>query len=544
VVGFSYTEISERLRAAWEGDPSQLRVYEDVQHCASLFRQYCLQNNLLDFSLQVEIFIQYVWPNSLCKEYLTNTYRHLIVDNIEEDVPITHDLLSEWLAECASAVLIYDDNAGFRRFLGASPSTGYAIQQLCDSSYHFIESFVMSPPVSRLSEILGNALGSDRKSVKEHQRLASQALQFEPKRFFPAMLDWVCEQIAFLVHEQSISPGEIAILTPFLSDALRFSISHRLLNLGVKTRSHRPSRALRDEPVTECILNLALLAHPEWCSLNEDFTPNKFDIAYTLMQSIQGLDLIRAQIFSNEIFSVNQGRPELASFSSVKPTNQERISFQVGEKYEILRVWLAEYAQASPLALDHFISQLFGEVLSQPGFGLHDNFQSGEICANLIDSIRNFRWVAEKSLDSMVKPLGLEYLEMIRDGVIAAQYIRSWESWPEDAVMVVPAYTFLMYNRPVDYQFWLDTGSRGWSERLYQPLTQPYVLSRSWDPDQVWSDANEVEISEESLFRLATGLLNRCRAGIYLGLSDLGEQGYEQRGELLRGFQHVLQDLA
>ena len=36
-----------------------------------------------------------------------------------------------------------------------------------------------------------------------------------------------------------------------------------------------------------------------------------------------------------------------------------------------------------------------------------------------------------------------------------------------------------MSNRPVDYQFWLDVGGRGWFERLYQPLTHPYVLSRA-----------------------------------------------------------------
>ncbi len=54
--------------------------------------------------------------------------------------------------------------------------------------------------------------------------------------------------------------------------------------------------------------------------------------------------------------------------------------------------------------------------------------------------------------------------------------------------MLAPAYTFLMSNRPVDYQFWLDVGSRGWFERLYQPLTHPYVLSREWPAGQSWTD--------------------------------------------------------
>jgi hypothetical protein len=35
-------------------------------------------------------------------------------------------------------------------------------------------------------------------------------------------------------------------------------------------------------------------------------------------------------------------------------------------------------------------------------------------------------------------------------------------------------------------------------------------------------------------------LVRRCRRCIYLGIADLGEQGYEQRGPLLQAVQRVL----
>ena len=40
--------------------------------------------------------------------------------------------------------------------------------------------------------------------------------------------------------------------------------------------------------------------------------------------------------------------------------------------------------------------------------------------------------------------------------------------------------------------------------------------------------------------RLVLGLLRRCRRAVYLGLSELNEQGYEQRGPLLEAFQRIL----
>jgi hypothetical protein len=185
---------------------------------------------------------------------------------------------------------------------------------------------------------------------------------------------------------------------------------------------------------------------------------------------------------------------------------------------------------------------LFGEVLSQAGYGFHRDYDAGEVAANLIESVRKFRWATQDAagVDDSSVPLGKEYSEMVEEGVIAAQYVRSWRLQPEDAVLLAPAYTFIIRNQPVDYQFWLNVGGSGWWERLYQPLTHPYVLSRRWPRDTVWTDTNEVRVRQEALYSLALGLIRRCRRKIYLGLSELGEQGYEQKGPLLQAVQRVL----
>ena len=139
---------------------------------------------------------------------------------------------------------------------------------------------------------------------------------------------------------------------------------------------------------------------------------------------------------------------------------------------------------------------------------------------------------AEEDLGGL--ELGKEYIQMLQDGVISAQYLEAWQTEEKEAVLLAPAYTFLMMNRPATVQFWLDVGSGGWWERLFQPLTQPYVLSRSWERDRQWTDADDLAANQQTLARLVTGLLRRCRSRVYLGLSDLGEAGFEQRGPLLK----------
>jgi len=571
VVGFPHTEIGERLKAAWGGEQSQRRIYDETQACAVCFREHCLAHNLLDFSLQLEVFTKHLWPTSpassvdggaglLCRDYLLRTYTHLIVDNVEEDTSVAHDLLAEWLGRCRSALLIYDADAGYRRFLGADPENALALGDLCDERVAFGDSFVTSPALRALGAELARSLNRSA-GAQEHESEKSEiptALAYEYHRYHPQMLDWTADEIARLVRDEGVPPGEIVVLAPFLTDALRFSLMNRLEQREIPSRSHRPSRALREEPATRCLLTLAAIAHPEWA-----IPPSRFDVAYALVQAIEGLDLVRAQLLVEIVYRVRDNRPTLSSFDQINPAMQERLTFVLGGRYERLRAWIEDYvAERLPLAVeesqresapfDHFLSRLFGEVLSQEGYGFHRDYDAGRVAANLIESVQKFRWVAIGETWFSPKnqvSLGQEYLEMVQAGVIAAQYILDWRLQPEDAVLLAPAYTFLMSNRPVDYQFWLNVGGTGWWERLYQPLTHPYVLSRRWPrdgegrTDAVWTDSDEVEARQDALYRLTLGLIRRCRRQIYLGLSELGEQGYEQKGPLLHAVQRVLRRL-
>jgi hypothetical protein len=535
VVGFAPTEIGERLTAAWGGQQSQERIYEEAQACATLFRQHCLAYNLLDFSLQLEVFTEHLWPMPLCRNYLLGTYRHLVVDNVEEDTPVAHDILRDWLPKCESALLVHDQDAGYRRFLGADPESSHALSDLCDERLELDDSFVTSTDLQSFGAQLGRSLHGLPLTDPQDIR---QVLEYDYRRYHPEMLDWISESIIGLVHERGVAPGEIVVLAPFLTDSLRFSLMNRLEAKSIPVRSHRPSRALRDEPATQCLLDLAAISHPDW-----GIRPSRFDIAYALMQAIEGMDLVRAQLLAEIVYRVRDGRPTLTSFDQINPEMKERLTYVLGERFEKLRTWIDEYTAGPPAELDHFLSQLFGELLSQPGYGFHTNYDAGKVTSNLIESVLKFRWVTEGRASPEDKPLGQEYIEMVKDGVVAAQYIRSWQLQAEEAVLLAPAYTFLMANRPVDYQFWIDVGSAGWWERLNQPLTHPYVLSRRWPQGTEWTDGDEFDAEQQALYALTLGLIRRCRHKIYLGLSDLGEHGNEQRGRLLLAIQRILQNL-
>lgn len=558
-VGFPLDEIAGRLKAAWAGESARLAVFDQVQEVALAFRRLCLAENLLDWSLQIHLFWHQLLPLPQFRRYLLGGYRHLIVDNTEEDIPAAHDLLRIWLPLCESALVIYDTEGGYRIFLGADPKGALALADLCREHVVQSTSYVTSAGM----EALGLTLA--RYFIKDIPRLKTrvdplQVLEPQGQRFHPQMLEWVSEKVAGLVMEEGIPPGQIAILSPFLSDALRFSLIERLRRYGIQVHTHRPSRELREEPAIRCLLTLAKLAHPSWRR-----PPPPTDVAHALTLAIADLDPVRADLLTAIVYRVRDGQPVLSPFYQIVPSTQERISYLLGGRYDELWRWLQAYInrQDGPERLDFFVSRLFGELLSQVGFGFHRDLDAGALAAKLIESIRKFlqafssldwqgtRALASFSGSSAEQPVstgtlrtsmdvGLEYVDMVERGILAAQHISSWLGPAQNAVLLVPAYTFLMMNQPVTIQFWLDAGSRAWFERIYQPLTHPYVLRRDWPGDRLWTDEEETRVREEFLGRLILGLTRRCRQRIYLVYSDLNERGYEQRGPLLEAVQRTL----
>ncbi len=550
ITGFPSQEIGARLSRAWSGETSRLRVYEQVQACADSFRRHCLEHNLLDFSLQVEVFTRYVLALPEAAQALEARYRHLIADNLEEDVPVCHDLLARWLPGCDSALLICDEEGGLRTYLGADPEGAQALAERCAAKERWGEVVTPSPALVALATGMARSLGSgsvadgqgpqeatSRRGTAPAEREGTggqatglgEALVLLSETYHTEVIESVAAEIARLVHEEGVPQGHIAVLAPFMGDALRFELSTALARRGVATYSQRPSRALRDEPAARCLLTLARLAHPDW-----GLPPLRVDVAHALVAAIDELDLVRATHLTAIVYRTGNGQPVLTSFELIRAEEQLKITYLLGNRYEVLRRWLADYAGGPAAPLDHFWSRLFDEVLSHPGYVFRRDRDSAAVAAHLVDSAFKFRQVvagSDEETSAQGVAIAPSFVAMVEQGVIAAQYLPPLEEAPA-AVLLAPAYTFVMRDSPVDHQFWLSLGSPAWGRRLYQPLTHPYVLTRRWPPGRLWTDADEDLTNRQALYRLVLGLIRRCRRRIWLADSAYDERGFEDRGPL------------
>ena len=537
VIDFPPGEIAMRLTRAWSGKTNQSIIYDQAQECALLFRQLCLEKNLLDFSLQISTFLKYVWNSLLFTEYLHTTCRHLIYDNAEEDYPVAHDIVEKWLPELDSALIISDTGAGFRYFIGADPISARRFEKMNLQLVEFGKSLVKNEPLDHLEKAMETSLIQHRLESEVPSEISS-SFSIHPFRFYPQVVDWVVETVSNLIIENEVPAEEIAILTPFLSDALRFSFTNRFNQSGLKLTTLRPSRGLRDEPAVKAVLTLVKLIHPVWTE-----KPSRDEFRNAMLLVIEDCDYIRADLLSMILYSASKGT--LNSFDKIGNAEmKQRLTFSVGERFEILRQWIEDHVANQDFDLDVLIGRLFGEVLSQPGFKFHKDFDAATAVNRLVESSRKFRQVMKDAPSESNLPLALEYVHLVENGTLSAQYLPEWSSENRTgSVLLAPAYSFLMNNHPVRYQFWLDIGSQGWSTRLDQPLTHPHVLNRHWNVELVWNDMHERRANQEILARITNGLIRRCREHIYMCTININEQGNEERGGLMVAMQTILRHL-
>ncbi|MDE0461157.1 MAG: AAA family ATPase [Caldilineaceae bacterium] len=559
--GFSLEEAYGRLESTvppGEKMVARLNVLRTARRISQEFRQLCLEESLVDYSLQMQVFLRVILENEWCRTHLFRRFRHLIIDNAEEETYAAQELVRRWLPHLESALIVVDEDGGYRAFLGADAENAVRLSDHAEKRIRLRGSLVAAPGSSRMIGRINRAVnrqvveGIGEGGVAGESELPVDSPIVFPEhsyRFYPQMVEWAVDLIEKLVKDDGVEPNEIVVLAPFVSDALRFSLLSRLEEKGIPATSHRPSRALNAEPAVRTLLTLAALAHPIW-----QRRPPRADVALALENAIAPLDPVRASVLAQAAYDVRDAAgAALRDFAGLRGDVQRRVSFASGELYERLRRWLADYRAESEFSpLDRFFARLFGELLSQPGFGFHEQADAARITDRLVRSAQDFRWaiggqgsrlgmgeespVAASSPDegsSRKVEIGRAYLDLVEGGALGALYVPAW-TVEDSAVLIAPAYTFLMRNRAVDVQFWLDIGAEGWWQRIHQPLTHPYVLSRNWPRDRIWGDPEEFRSRQESLRRLSIGLLRRARRRVYLGLSEYGESGMEQRGPLLK----------
>lgn len=525
--GLTLDEAIERQMRTWTGEPERLHHLDEAARAARNFRSRCLQNSLLDLSLVVEVFDTQLVRHPEFHRYFSERFRHVIVDNVEEQTPAGQNFVSSLLQRVQTTAIAYDAGGGYKRFMSADPLSANQFQRYSQHAFTFNEQFVAPTKMTPLANLVENYLMHTKKPVSGAEEAV---LHVAGGRYRREMIANLTPLLRDLVDE-GVAPADIAIIAPYLDGALRYTLTQSLQQSDLPYRLLRRRISPREEPRVRAWLTWLMLAHPDW-----GLAPAPYDVAEALTLSIDGLDPARAALLTERLY--RQEERLLLPAGDIPDRLVERIGFQALGLYEELRRWLEAYDGRAPI--DAFLHNLFAQLLSQPRFQPKPDIAGAAVCDWLVQAATRLRQSAAAMGLRSAAETGRVFVDGINQGLVTAHPPELGDPPDPNGLMISTIYGYLLAGEPVRVQVWLETAATGWWDIPRQPLSNAFVLAQSYDPDQPWTMEQDFAIRNQLLSRIIRGLTARCSEGIILANSDLDRRGVRQDGPLWRALQPVI----
>jgi hypothetical protein len=526
--GLSLDEAIERQKMTWVGEADHLRHLEYAATAARQFRRRCLENGLLDLSLLVEVFDTHLVRHEEFYRYFSERYRHLFVDNVEEQTPAGQNFVASLMDATVSTAIAYDAGGGYKRFLAADPAGANQFHDRCRQLISFDprDSFTSTPALADLGQLVENYLLNSKKPTPQAQEAIRQVVTVRYRRemvhsLLPAL---------FSLLDQGVAAADIAIITPYLDGALRYNLTQVLRQAQIPYYLLRRRSTPREEPRVRAWLTWLALAHPDW-----NIRPSNYDVAEALNLSIAGLDPVRAALLAERLYLPDSSF--LLPAADLPENLAERIGTDRVALYERLRHWLQEEGGHHPL--DTFLHRLCDGLLARPPFQPEPDLVGAAVCAWLVRSAGRLRQAAPAMGLGRGADVGEAFINGIYQGLVTADPPELGDPPDLTGVMISTIYGYLLAGKPVRYQVWLETAAQGWWDIPRQPLSNAFVLAQSRNPERPWTMDEEFNMRNQLLSRIVRGLCARCHDGVILAHSDLDRRGQRQDGPLWRALQPV-----
>ncbi|MBK9050401.1 MAG: hypothetical protein IPL78_05595, partial [Chloroflexi bacterium] len=255
-----------------------------------------------DLSLVVDVFNRQVVNHPEFYTYFSERFRHMLVDNVEEQTPAGQQFVRKLMGVTQSTAIAYDAGGGYRRFLSADPTLAQRFYQECQTIIAFNDSFTSNQDMNQL----GNWVEGHLLNTRRPSEAAEQAIHdLINRRYRREMLIELPQHLHQLLAD-GVAPRDIAIVGPYLDGALRYSLTQALREAGIPFRILRRRSSPREEPRVRAWLTWLALAHPHW-----DIHPDPYDVVEALTLSLAGFDPARATLLVEQVYE--RGIPALHS---------------------------------------------------------------------------------------------------------------------------------------------------------------------------------------------------------------------------------------
>jgi superfamily I DNA/RNA helicase len=506
--GLGVDESFSRLGVFYGFETDKKAAFTDSVTVAHQYRKVLRECRCIDYSLAVEIYNDLLLPDPKYQAMLQKKYHVVMVDNLEESLPVQVDLILRLLTGMDHACAAFDPSGGHTSYFGADPD--YAWNRLHEkfTLQHLENCYGGSADAIRLAPAVKQNVF--RNEVVKREITDGLKIDVITTDFRSESILALSERIVHFINSGS-PPGEIIVVVPKIDRVLEVTLTAQLKDKGIPIESLTRKEFLSDEEFAQVMVTLAAIIQDK-----NNIGASQTELARTF-NLILNLDPIRSQLLAR--FGIKHGLTH-----NLPSEIMSRIGFATVNRYQEFVQWV-ESKQDLILDENNLFQQLFAEMTAPLIHEYEDIITSRQI----IKSAIRYKEAHDKLTGLADQPFLNGFLDMIHQGTVAADVIRMRDINPNAVILSTPV-AFFKSNRTFAHQFWLDCSSDIWMPRGLKELSNPFLLTRSWNG--IWNDEVDSANKAKDAARTVSGLLYRARDTITLLVSEYNSLGLEQEGNL------------
>lgn len=513
----SYKDIGSRLYSALEIQTDEKKtVFSEVDRVIEDYRKRCLECGVMDFAMAVDFYNTVLLKDEDYIKSLKKRFKYLIVDNLEEAVPMQADFVSMFLDIVDGALISYNKDGGYGSIFGGNKAyVENVVLKKCNVEEMKNMPYTCKKEMVEFSEMLFEGLTYKDNKVK----LNADGVSFirVPETVLRSdMLEQVSDMVVKLLSD-GYSPKDIALVSTFADVVTEYVLESKLKKNSVKiTNIARKSRFI-DNKFVYALITFAYLCHPD-----DKIVPTRDDVR-ALVSMLLDIDPIRSSILAKVICSQNP----YAEFPPVESEDiMDRIGYSNVNRYNFIRNWINDYRKGTPLDIDVFFQKVFTEILLVYGAEEQDIID----IKRLIDSSNGFKETISRfnTID-----VNKGFLTMVKNGVKSAESIFDMEErGGDDEIVLCTPMTYLSNSLSHKVILMIGISSSHWTPRCAKEISNPYVLSPTWNIGDTYTEEVEEENQRKNIAIVLRALTKRCQEKFITFESRYSSDGYENDGML------------
>ncbi|MEQ8960834.1 MAG: hypothetical protein RLP02_23415 [Coleofasciculus sp. C2-GNP5-27] len=219
------------------------------------WRGWCLDKGLLTYGLICDLYWREMLADATYQQYLTQRYRAILADDVDEYPAIARDLFDLLLDQGVVGAFTYNPQGQVRLGLNADPDYLSGLASRCQ-----VESLPSQP-----NDSLADSLSPMAVDLLNDPMVLSDLPEFLRSLQTTSraqLLRRTAEVIIDAVKSTDVQPGDIAIIAPGLDAIARYTLTDILTKQGIPIQPLNEQRPLISSPLIRALLTLLTLVYP------------------------------------------------------------------------------------------------------------------------------------------------------------------------------------------------------------------------------------------------------------------------------------------